>query len=161
MLSPNGANDVANSIERLAAIVSIVKGGTEALVAKTPVPIWILGLGGLVSSSALSMWRWRVIETIGEKITELTPSRGCCCPEFAAATTVVLASRLRIPISTTHTLVGGVLGVGVARGIDSLNLRVIREIVTSWVVTLPAGAGMSIVFFLIIKAILGNFGATI
>ena len=156
----HGANDVANSIGPLAAIVSIVKGGTEALVAKTPVPIWILGLGGAGIVIGLSMWGWRVIETIGKKITELTPSRGFAA-EFAAATTIVLASRLRIPISTTHTLVGGVLGVGVARGIDSLNLRVIREIVTSWVVTLPAGAGMSIVFFLIIKAVLGNFGATI
>ena len=81
--------------------------------------------------------------------------------EFAAATTIVLASRLRIPIATTHTLVGGVLGVGVARGIGSLNLRAIREIVTSWVVTLLAGAGMSIVFFLIIKAVLGDFGAAV
>ena len=155
----HGANDVANSIGRLAAIVSIVKGGTEALVAKT-VPIWILGSDGIGIVIGLSMWGWCVIETIGKKLTELTPSRGFAA-EFAAATTIVLASRLRIPISTTHTLVGGVLGVGVARGIDSLNLRVIREIVTSWVVTLPAGAGMSIVFFLIIKAILGNFGATI
>jgi len=91
--------------------------------------------------------------TIGEKITELTPSRGFAA-EFAAATTIVLASRLGIPISTTHTLVGAVLGVGVARGMESLNRRVVRDIVTSWVVTLPAGAGMSIVFYFIIKTVL-------
>ena len=155
-----GANDVANSIGPLAAVVSIVQGGTEALVAKTPVPIWILGLGGAGIVIGLSMWGARVIETIGKNITELTPTRGFAA-ELATATTIVLASRLRIPISTTHSLVGGVLGVGVARGIDSLNLRAIREIVTSWVVTLPAGAGMSFVFFLIIKAVLGNFGASV
>jgi phosphate/sulfate permease len=156
----HGANDVANSIGPLAAIVSILKGGTEALVTKTPVPIWILGLGGAGIVIGLAMWGWRVIDTIGGKITELTPSRGFAAT-FAAATTVVLASRLGFPISTTHTLVGAVLGVGIARGIDSINLRAVGEIATSWVVTLPAGAGMSIVFFLIIKAILGNFGATI
>jgi PiT family inorganic phosphate transporter len=151
----HGANDVANSIGPLAAIVSIVKGGTEALVTKTPVPIWILGLGGAGIVIGLSMWGWRVIDTIGGKITELTPSRGFAAT-FAAATTVVLASRLGFPISTTHTLVGAVLGVGIARGIDNINLRAVGEIATSWVVTLPAGAGMSIVFFLIIKAVLGN-----
>ncbi|MBP94717.1 hypothetical protein CMK18_02070 [Candidatus Poribacteria bacterium] len=152
----HGANDVANAIGPLAAVFALARGGTEALVAKTPVPIWILGLGGAGIVIGLSMWGWRVIETIGKKITELTPTRGFAA-EFAAATTIVLASRLSIPISTTHTLVGGVLGVGLARGLDSLNFRAIREIVTSWIVTLPAGAGMSIVFFLIIKAVLGNF----
>ena len=152
----HGANDVANAIGPLAAVFALARGGTEALVAKTPVPIWILGLGGAGIVVGLSMWGWRVIETIGKKITELTPTRGFAA-EFAAATTIVLASRLSIPISTTHTLVGGVLGVGLARGLDSLNFRAIREIVTSWIVTLPAGAGMSIVFFLIIKAVLGNF----
>ena len=99
------------------------------------------------------MWGWRVMATIGEKITELTPSRGFAA-EFAAASTIVLASRLGIPISTTHTLVGAVLGVGLARGMESLNKRVVRDIVTSWVVTLPAGAGMSIVFYFIIKAVM-------
>ena len=156
----HGANDVANAIGPLAAIVSIVNGGANALVSKTPVPVWILGLGSIGIVIGLSTWGWRVIETIGKKITELTPVRGFSA-EFAAATTIVLASRLRIPISTTHTLVGGVLGVGIARGIESLNPRVVRDIFTSWIVTLPAGAGMSIVFFLIIKAVLGNFSATI
>ena len=102
------------------------------------------------------MWGWRVIETIGKKITELTPTRGFAA-EFAAATTIVLASRLGIPISTPHTLVGAVFGVGIARGIDSLNLRVIRDIVSSWVIILPAGVGLAIIFFFIIKAFLSDF----
>ena len=156
----HGANDVANAIGPLAAIVSIVNGGANALVGQTTVPVWILGLGGIGIVIGLSTWGWRVIETIGKKITELTPTRGFSA-EFAAATTIVLASRLRIPISTTHTLVGGVLGVGVARGIESLNPRVIRDIFTSWIVTLPAGAGMSIVFFLIIRTLFNSFGAAI
>ena len=156
----HGANDVANAIGPLAAIASIVNGGANALVDQTTVPVWILGLGGIGIVIGLSTWGWRVIETIGKKITELTPTRGFSA-EFAAATTVVLASRLRIPISTTHTLVGGVLGVGVARGIESLNPRVIRDIFTSWIVTLPAGAGMSIVFFLIIRTLFNSFGAAI
>ena len=156
----HGANDVANAIGPFAAIVSIVNGGANALVSKTPVPVWILGLGSIGIVIGLSTWGWRVIETIGKKITELTPVRGFSA-EFAAATTIVLASRLRIPISTTHTLVGGVLGVGIARGIESLNPRVVRDIFTSWIVTLPAGAGMSIVFFLIIKTVFAKFGTAI
>jgi phosphate/sulfate permease len=153
----HGANDVANSIGPLAAVVSLAMEGAAALTAETPVPIWILGLGGTGIVMGLAMWGWRVIETIGRKITELTPTRGFSA-EFAAATTIVVASRLGIPISTTHTLVGAVLGVGIARGLESLNARVIREIITSWVVTLPAGAGMTIVFFFIIKAIFSSFG---
>ena len=117
-------------------------------------------LGGIGIVIGLWTWGWRVIETIGKKITELTPVRGFSA-EFAAATTIVLASRLRIPISTTHTLVGGVLGVGIARGIESLNPRVVRDIFTSWIVTLPAGAGMSIVFFLIIRTLFNSFGSSI
>ena len=156
----HGANDVANAIGPLAAIVSIVNGGANALVDQTPVPVWILGLGGIGIVIGLSTWGWRVIETIGKKITELTPTRGFSA-DFAAATTIVLASRLRIPISTTHTLVGGVLGVGIARGIESLNPRVVRDIFTSWIVTLPAGAGMSIVFFLIIRTLFNSFGSSI
>ena len=156
----HGANDVANAIGPLAAIVSIVNGGANALVSKTPVPVWILGLGSIGIVIGLSTWGWRVIETIGKKITELTPVRGFSA-EFAAATTIVLASRLRIPISTTHTLVGGVLGVGIARGIENLNPRVVRDIFTSWIVTLPAGAGMSIVFFLIIRTVFDSFGTAI
>jgi len=94
----------------------------------------------------------RVIKTIGNGITHLTPSRGFAA-ELAAASTVVIASGTGLPISTTQTLVGAVLGVGMARGIAALNLGVVRNIVISWVVTLPAGAGLSIVFFFMIKGI--------
>ena len=152
----HGANDVANAIGPVAAAISLAQGGMEALTEESSVPIWILGLGGVGIVLGLSTWGWRVIETIGKKITELTPSRGFAA-ELAAATTIVFASKLGLPISTTHTLVGAVMGVGFARGIDSLNLRVIRDILSSWVVTLPAGAGLSIVFFFIIKAIFGSF----
>jgi len=152
-----GANDVANAIGPVAAVVSLAQEGTGALTAKTPVPLWILGMGGAGIVIGLSTWGWRVIETIGRKITELTPTRGFSA-EFAAATTIVIASRLGIPISTTHTLVGAVVGVGMARGMASLNPRVVRDIFTSWVVTLPAGAGMAIIFFYIIKTIFGTVG---
>jgi PiT family inorganic phosphate transporter len=93
-----------------------------------------------------------VIKTVGNGITHLTPSRGFAA-ELAAATTVVIASGSGLPISTTQTLVGAVLGVGMARGIAAINLGVVRNIVVSWVITLPAGAGLSIVFFFMIKGI--------
>ena len=102
----------------------------------------------------LSTYGWRVIRTIGRKITELTPSRGFAA-ELAAASTVVLASATGLPISTTHTLVGAVLGVGLARGVDALNLKTVGAIIGSWVVTLPAGAGLAIIFFYILSAIYG------
>jgi len=101
----------------------------------------------------LATWGYRVMETIGKKITELTPSRGFAA-ELAAATTIVVASRLGIPISTTHTLVGAVLGVGLARGIGALDLRVVGKILASWVATLPLAAGLSIFFFYFFKGLL-------
>ena len=112
----------------------------------------ILGLGGIGIVIGLATWGWRVIETIGKKITELTPTRGFSA-EFGAAITILVASRAGLPISTTHTLVGAVLGVGLARGIGALNLRVVRDIIVSWVVTLPAGAALTIMFYFIFKAI--------
>ena len=92
--------------------------------------------------------------TIGKKITELTPTRGFAA-EFSTAVTIVLASKLGLPISTTHTLVGGVLGVGLARGISALNLRVVTNIVVSWIITIPAGAIGAIVVYYILKTIFG------
>jgi phosphate/sulfate permease len=102
----------------------------------------------------LATWGWRVIETIGKKITELTPSRGFAA-EFGAATTILLATKLGLPISTTHTLVGAVLGVGLARGLGAINLALIRDIILSWLITLPAGTGMAVVFFFALKAVFG------
>jgi PiT family inorganic phosphate transporter len=144
----HGANDVANAIGPVAAVLGILKNGylTETSI----VPSWLLALGGIGIVIGLATWGWRVMETIGKKITELTPTRGFCA-EFGAATTILVASKLGLPISTTHCLVGAVLGVGLARGLSALNLGMIREIVLSWVVTIPASAGMSILCFYILK----------
>lgn len=150
MAFAHGSNDVANAIGPLAAVASIVETGE--LSQKSPLPIWILFVGGVGIVLGLAMYGRKVIETVGTKITELTPSRGFCC-EVSAATTVVLASGIGLPISTTHTLVGAVLGVGVARGMSALNLGVIRSIFMSWVITLPVGAGLAIIFFFILKMV--------
>jgi inorganic phosphate transporter, PiT family len=136
----HGANDVANAIAPLAAVLELVHTGTVAL--QSQVPLWILLLGGGGIVFGLATWGYRVIETIGRKITQLTPSRGFAA-NIAAATTIVLASRLGFPISTTHTLVGAVFGIGLARGIESLNLQLIRDIIISWIVTIPAGASLA------------------
>ncbi|MFQ5823203.1 MAG: inorganic phosphate transporter [bacterium] len=146
----HGANDVANAIGPLSAVIAVLRTGIVAL--KTTVPVWVLALGGVGITFGLATWGWRVIETVGKRITELTPTRGFSA-EFGAATTIVLASKLSLPISTTHTLVGAVLGVGLARGIGALNLNTVRDILVSWLVTIPAGAGMAILFFYILKAI--------
>ncbi|RMG67367.1 MAG: anion permease [Calditrichaeota bacterium] len=148
----HGANDVANAVGPLAAIISILNTGLVTM--KAPVPLWVLGLGGVGIVIGLATWGWRVMLTIGKKITELTPTRGFSA-EFAAAVTIVLASKFGIPISTTHTLVGAVLGVGLARGIGALNLRVVTEIIISWFVTLPAGALGAIIFYYVLKAVFG------
>ncbi len=148
----HGANDVANAVGPLAAVVSILQNGVIAM--KAQVPMWVLGLGGVGIIFGLATWGWRVMETIGKKITELTPTRGFAA-EFAAATTIVIASKLGLPISTTHTLVGAVLGVGLARGIGALNLRTISDIIVSWIITIPAGAAGAILFYYILKGIFG------
>ncbi len=151
MAFAHGSNDVANAVGPLAAIVSTVQSGGE-IAAKSVMPWWILLIGGLGIVIGLATYGWKVITTVGRKITELTPSRGFAA-ELGAAATVVTASATGLPISTTHTLVGAVLGVGFARGIAALNLRVIGNIFMSWVVTLPAGAGLAILFFFLFKGI--------
>lgn len=153
MAFAHGSNDVANAVGPLAAVFSVVQSGGE-VAGKSATPSWILFVGAIGIVIGLATYGARVIATIGEKITELTPSRGFAA-EFAAATTVVVASGAGLPISTTHTLVGAVLGVGLARGLGSLNLNIIGGIFASWVVTLPAGAVLSMVFFLVLRAIFG------
>ena len=148
----HGANDVANAIGPLAAVVDIVKSGV--IEQKAAVPFWILLLGGVGIVVGLATWGYKVMETVGKKITELTPSRGFAA-NIGAATTIVIASRMGFPISTTHTLVGAVLGIGLARGIGYLNLRVVRDIAISWVITIPAGAGLAALFYLLLSAIFG------
>ncbi|MFT6902561.1 MAG: PiT family inorganic phosphate transporter [Colwellia sp.] len=151
MAFAHGSNDVANAIGPLAAVVSIVDNGGE-IAKKASLVWWILPLGGLGIVAGLAMFGHRVMATIGTGITHLTPSRGFAA-ELAAACTVVIASGAGLPISTTQTLVGAVLGVGMARGIAAINLGVVRNIVISWVITLPIGAGLSIIFFWIMKGI--------
>jgi PiT family inorganic phosphate transporter len=151
MAFAHGSNDVANAIGPVAAVVSLVHSGGE-VASKSMLPLWVLGLGGTGIVIGLMMYGKKVIATVGNQITELTPSRGFAAT-LAAATTVVLASGTGLPISTTHTLVGAVLGVGLARGIGALNMTVIRNIFMSWIVTLPAGAILSILFFFTLKGI--------
>jgi len=145
MAFAHGSNDVANAIGPLAAVVSIV-GNDGQIAAKSAIAWWILPLGGFGIVAGLALFGHKVIATIGNGITHLIPSRGFAA-ELAAACTVVIASGTGLPISTTQTLVGAVLGVGMARGIAAINLTVVRNIVVSWVITLPVGAGLSIVFF--------------
>lgn len=147
----HGANDVANAIGPAAAIIGVLK--TNTLGSQSTVPTWLLALGGTGIVIGLATWGWRVIETIGQKITELTPSRGFSA-EFGAASTILLASKLGLPISTTHALIGSVLGVGFARGLKALNFQTIKEIVVSWIVTIPLCAIFSILTFYLLKAFL-------
>ena len=147
----HGSNDVANSIGPLAAISSAVSG--NELASKAPVAPWMLAIGGIGIVLGLATWGYRVMETVGKRITELTPSRGFAAT-LAAATTVVVASRLGIPVSTTHTLVGAVLGVGLARGIGAIDLRVVGSIIASWVATLPIAAVLAIFFYFFFKGLL-------
>lgn len=151
MAFAHGSNDVANAIGPLAAVISIVQNGGE-VAQKSALPLWVLFLGGGGIVIGLVTYGHKVIATVGTGITALTPSSGFAAT-LAAATTVVVASGTGLPISTTHTLVGAVLGVGLARGIAALNLNVVRTIFMSWIITLPAGAILSITFFFILKAI--------
>jgi PiT family inorganic phosphate transporter len=153
MAFAHGSNDVANAVGPLAAVASTVQSGGE-IAAKAAMPWWILLTGAIGIVVGLATYGWKVITTIGKKITELTPSRGFAA-ELGAAATVVIASATGLPISTTHTLVGAVLGVGIARGIAALNLRTVGSIFMSWIITLPAGAGLAILFFFTFKGIFG------
>ncbi|MBK1720788.1 inorganic phosphate transporter [Thiocystis violacea] len=151
MAFAHGSNDVANGIGPLAAVVSVVQSG-GMVAQKAQLPLWILTLGGVGIVIGLATMGYRVMQTIGTKITELTPTRGFSAT-LAAAAVVVLASKTGLPVSTTHIAVGAVMGVGLSRGIAALDLRVIGNIVVSWVITLPAGAVLAALFFYLFKAI--------
>jgi inorganic phosphate transporter, PiT family len=140
----HGANDVANAVGPLAAVVSILKTGSVEM--KVQMPLWILTMGGTCIVIGLLIWGMRVMETVGKKITEITPSRGFSA-EFAAATVVLACSKMGLPISTTHTLVGSVIGVGMARGLASLNIGIIQKIVISWFATIPFTAVLAMLFY--------------
>jgi PiT family inorganic phosphate transporter len=151
MAFAHGSNDVANAIGPLASVISVAQTGSVSATAK--LPAWVLVLGGAGIVVGLATYGRHVIATVGEKITALTPSSGFAAG-LAAASTIVIASGTGMPVSTTHTLVGAVLGVGLARGIDAIDLRVVATIFVSWVVTIPAGAFLAIVFFFIFRAVL-------
>jgi PiT family inorganic phosphate transporter len=151
MAFAHGSNDVANGVGPLAAVYGLVQSGGE-VAQKSELPIWILLLGGFGIVVGLATFGYRVMRTIGTRITELTPTRGFSAT-MAAAATVVLASRTGMPVSTTHIAVGAVMGVGLARGIGALDLRVIGGIIVSWIVTLPIGGGLAALFFFTLKGI--------
>ncbi|WP_342607614.1 inorganic phosphate transporter [Vibrio tritonius] len=151
MAFAHGSNDVANAIGPLSAVVATVNS-MGMIGAKSEIAWWILPLGGVGIVVGLATLGHKVMATVGTGITELTPSRGFAA-QLATASTVVLASGTGLPISTTQTLVGAVLGVGFARGIAALNLGVVRNIVASWIVTLPAGALLAVVFFYAIQGV--------
>jgi PiT family inorganic phosphate transporter len=153
MAFAHGSNDVANGIGPMAAVVSVIDSGGQVQ-QKATLPLWILILGGTGIVTGLATMGYRVMQTIGTRITELTPTRGYCAT-LAAATTVVLASKTGLPVSTTHIAVGAVIGVGLARGIGAVDLRVIGNIVMSWLITLPAGAILAAGFFFLFKGIFG------
>jgi PiT family inorganic phosphate transporter len=149
MAFAHGSNDVANGIGPLAAVVSIIKSGGD-VAQKAALPLWILIMGGTGIVLGLATLGYKVMQTIGTRITQLTPSRGFCAT-LAAASTVVLASRIGLPVSTTHIAVGAVIGVGLARGVGAIDLRVIGGIVVSWLVTLPVGGILAALFFFTLK----------
>jgi PiT family inorganic phosphate transporter len=151
MAFAHGSNDVANAIGPIAAIISVANSGVVE--SESAVPLWLLLLGGSGIVIGLATFGRHVIATVGEKITQLTPSRGFAA-ELSAATTIVIASGTGMPISTTHTLIGAVLGVGIARGIEAIDLRVVGQVFLSWVVTIPVGAILAILFFSIFRLIL-------
>ncbi len=149
MAFAHGSNDVANGVGPLAAVASVVKSGGE-IAQQSELPLWILILGGTGIVLGLATMGYRVMQTIGTRITQLTPTRGFSA-ELAAAATVVLASRTGLPVSTTHILVGAVIGVGLARGVGAIDLRVVGGIIVSWVVTLPASGILAALVFFMLK----------
>ena len=146
-----GANDVANAIGPLAVIYFLAKTGTVA--EKVPVPVFLLLFGGVGIAFGISMAGYRVMETLGTKITTLTNTRGFSV-DFAAATTVLAASKMGLPVSTTHAAVGGVLGVGLARGLEAVNFGIVYRIMLYWVLTVPAAALTSMAIFWLLQLIL-------
>jgi PiT family inorganic phosphate transporter len=148
----HGANDVANAIGPLAGIVGVARA--ETFVATAPLAWWILPLGGIGIVAGLATWGWRVMQTIGRRISEITPSRGFAA-ELAASATIILATVREIPVSTSQILVGSVLGVGLARGVAAIDLRILRDIVFSWLLTLPAAGLLAGLLYLLFKSAFG------
>ena len=153
MAFAHGSNDVANAIGPLASVAAILTSNGEMPAGELSFPSWVLLLGALGMVVGLATFGYKVMNTVGSGITALTPSRGFAA-QLATAGTVVLASGTGLPISTTQTLVGAIMGVGLARGIAAINLNTVRNIVVSWVVTVPAGAFFAIIVYFIMKTLL-------
>jgi PiT family inorganic phosphate transporter len=137
----HGANDVANAIGPVAAIVAVLQ--TQKVDMQVAIPLWLLLMGGAGLAFGIYAWGHRVMETVGKRITSITPTRGFSA-EFGTATTVLLCSRLGMPVSTTHVAVGNIIGVGLARGISAINLEVIKKIFSAWIISLPAAGLFSV-----------------
>jgi PiT family inorganic phosphate transporter len=137
----HGANDRSNAIGPMAAVWQVLSNDTGMLMEKAPIPLWLVLLGSAGIAIGVMTWGWRVMETIGKKITEITPTRGFAA-EFGAATTIMIFSMpfLAVPVSTTHTLVGAVVGVGLAGGAKAVDFRVFGKIAASWVASVPVAA---------------------
>ena len=150
----HGANDVANSVGPLAAVANILRTGTVEM--KVPVPLWILVLGGGGIVLGLATYGYRVMATVGTKITEITPTRGVAA-DIAATATVLICTRLKLPVSTTHVLVGAIMGIGLARGLAGIDARIAKKIFKSWIITVPAAAILCIVLFLIGRTFMLDF----
>ncbi|MBF2053857.1 MAG: inorganic phosphate transporter [Candidatus Sericytochromatia bacterium] len=152
MAFAHGSNDVANAIGPLAVIASVYQTGQAT--ASDTIPMWVVLLGGVGIVIGLATYGYKVIQTIGQGITELTPARGFAA-ELAAATTILLGSKLGLPISTTHTLVGAVIGIGLAQGLEGVNRKVVINIINSWVMTVPFAALVAIVIFQALRLVMG------
>ncbi|TEU06408.1 MAG: inorganic phosphate transporter [Candidatus Aminicenantes bacterium] len=146
----HGANDVANAIGPVAAVVTVIQ--TQKVEMQVAIPLWLLLLGGVGLAFGVYTWGYRVMETVGKKITSITPTRGFSA-EFGTATTVLLCSRLGMPVSTTHVAVGNIIGVGLARGISAINLSVIKRIFSAWIISLPAAGLFSVAIYLILSTL--------
>ncbi|MEJ2688614.1 MAG: inorganic phosphate transporter [Deltaproteobacteria bacterium] len=150
----HGANDVANAVGPLAAIVNILEHGSVAM--KVGIPFWILAIGGAGIVFGLATYGYKVMHTVGTEITEITPSRGVAA-DIAATVTVLACTRMKLPISTTHTLVGAILGIGLARGLSGINSQITKKIFGSWLLTVPAAAIVAILIFLVERHYLFEF----
>ena len=148
----HGANDRSNAIGPMAAVYQVLESGGE-LSAEAAVPVWLVLLGSAGIAIGVMTWGWRVMDTIGKKITDVTPTRGFAA-EFGAATTILIFSMpfLAVPVSTTHTLVGAVVGVGLAGGAKAVDFRVFGKIFASWVASIPAAGFGSIVIFVAVAS---------
>ncbi len=144
----HGANDRSNAIGPMAAVWQVLSSDSQQLLDKAPIPIWLVLLGSAGIAIGVMTWGWRVMETIGKKITDITPTRGFAA-EFGAATTILVFSMpfLAVPVSTTHTLVGAVVGVGLAGGAKAVDFRVFGKIAMSWVASVPVAAFGAVVLF--------------